>query len=253
MIYNQQHFLLQFSRTCSSLITKSRKDEFIKQFTSISQILKQEEEDTSNPTTLRRFPDGDIRRKSGDCSVLVPLVDIGNKTHLIYTQRSMSMRTHKGQICFPGGRLDSNETWEMAALREAEEEINLKSHDIDVWTPMKPIADRSMRDTITPIVGQVINPDAIKNFHSVTEEVDVVIAVPIVELVTNHDYTFLNFKVALKIPYYESEFFKVLYSKQDNYTRPDSYRIWGITGVITHQFLLYFAPEMYKSKVDLPF
>ncbi|CEF62062.1 Nucleoside diphosphate-linked moiety X motif 8, mitochondrial [Strongyloides ratti] len=252
MIYRQRNLFPKFLRTYSSIITENRKEKFIKHFSRISQTLK-EKEDNFNSSISDRFKNGNIERRNGDCSVLVPLVDIDNETHLIYTQRSMSMRTHKGQICFPGGRLDSNETWEMAALREAQEEINLKSHDIDVWTLMKPIADKEMTYAITPIVGQVITPDAIKHLHSVTEEVDVVIAVPIMELVTNHHYSFLKLKVSLKIPYYESKHYKVLHARQDNFTRPDFYRIWGLTGVITHQFLLYFTPEIYKSKVDLKF
>uniref|UniRef100_A0A0K0FFT9 Nudix hydrolase 3 (inferred by orthology to a C. elegans protein) n=1 Tax=Strongyloides venezuelensis TaxID=75913 RepID=A0A0K0FFT9_STRVS len=248
----QRNFVYKISRTYSSMVTESKKEKFIKRFSKISQLINQEDDITDASPLSNRFPRGHIKPKEGDSSVLLPLVDIDDKTHLIYTKRSMTMRTHKGQICFPGGRLDPNETWEMAALREAEEEIHLKKHHIDVWTPMRPISNREMTATVTPIVGYIKNPDTLQHLNSVTDEVDVVIAVPIHELLTNHHYTFFRLKVSFTLPYFESRKYKLLYTKYDNYVKPEFYRIWGLTGVITHQFLLNFAPESYKTKVRLP-
>lgn len=61
-----------------------------------------------------------------DAAVLVPLVDYGEHTKIILTQRTTKMRTHSGQVAFPGGAIDPEDgSPEVAAMREAEEEIGL--------------------------------------------------------------------------------------------------------------------------------
>ena len=59
-------------------------------------------------------------------AVLVLLEATGNgDTMLVYTRRRDDLRSHPGQISFPGGRVDPGETVEQAAVREAHEEVAL--------------------------------------------------------------------------------------------------------------------------------
>ena len=58
-------------------------------------------------------------------AVLVPVVERPVPT-VILTQRTADLPSHPGQIAFPGGKIDGEETPAGAALREAEEEIGLK-------------------------------------------------------------------------------------------------------------------------------
>ena len=51
---------------------------------------------------------------------------------VILTQRTDTLRTHAGQVAFPGGRLDPGEDAVVAALREAEEEIALPRAQVQV-------------------------------------------------------------------------------------------------------------------------
>lgn len=76
---------------------------------------------------------------------------------VILTVRRDDMRTHAGQIAFPGGRIDPGEGATDAALREAWEELQLDASKVE------PIAEIETYRTITgymvtPVVG-VIPPD----------------------------------------------------------------------------------------------
>ncbi|MGF9691845.1 MULTISPECIES: CoA pyrophosphatase [unclassified Rhizobium] len=61
-----------------------------------------------------------------DAAVLVPVIDDPDGAKVILTQRTSGLRKHSGQIAFPGGAIDPEDgAAEIAALREAEEEIGL--------------------------------------------------------------------------------------------------------------------------------
>jgi len=87
-------------------------------------------------------------------AVLVPVVDWPRPT-VILTLRPETMRKHPGQISFPGGRLDPEDSGPVeAALREAEEEIGLPRDKVDVIG----VADRYRTITgfeVTPVLGIV--------------------------------------------------------------------------------------------------
>jgi len=87
-------------------------------------------------------------------AVLVALVFRDGVWHLIFTERSIGLRAHSGQVSFPGGSMDGEETPERAALREAEEEIGIDPGAVrflgrldDVPTPTGYV--------ITPVVAVV--------------------------------------------------------------------------------------------------
>ncbi|MGV8938914.1 MAG: CoA pyrophosphatase [Allorhizobium sp.] len=75
-----------------------------------------------NPHSLAEMEGIDLK----DAAVLVGIVDDGCDAKVILTQRTTKMRKHSGQIAFPGGGIDEGDVSpEMAALREAQEEIGL--------------------------------------------------------------------------------------------------------------------------------
>jgi len=89
-----------------------------------------------------------------DAAVLIPVVENGDDAHVIFTKRTSSLRKHSGQIAFPGGKLDADETPEYAALREAEEEVGLARHFVDVigHLPSIPVLSGFR---ITPVLATV--------------------------------------------------------------------------------------------------
>ena len=89
-------------------------------------------------------------------AVLVAITDRA-EPGVILTVRREHMRTHAGQIAFPGGRVDEGESALAAALREAHEEILLDPAEVDVVGEIGPY--RTVTSYIvTPVIG-VVAPD----------------------------------------------------------------------------------------------
>jgi 8-oxo-dGTP pyrophosphatase MutT (NUDIX family) len=73
--------------------------------------------------------------------VLAPLFFSGNEPHLLFTQRTMTVRDHRGQISFPGGVRSSQDADLLAtALREAQEEIGLHPEKVELLGSLKSVA-----------------------------------------------------------------------------------------------------------------
>ncbi len=104
------------------------------------------------PGDLADVPDGEL----SPAAVLVAITDRA-EPGVHFTLRRENMRSHAGQVAFPGGRIDPGEDVVTAALREAEEEIGLPPAAVDVWGA----ADSYRTVTnflVTPIVG-LVPPD----------------------------------------------------------------------------------------------
>lgn len=79
---------------------------------------------------------------------------------VILTLRSNLLRSHKGQISLPGGRVEQNETEEESALREAQEEIGLTRQNVEILGKFSTIYVPPSNSVIVPIVG-VINTESL--------------------------------------------------------------------------------------------
>ena len=69
--------------------------------------------------------DADALANAKPAAVLIGFINRANVTHVLLTQRADALRTHSGQVAFPGGRLDAGETPLAAALRETHEEVGI--------------------------------------------------------------------------------------------------------------------------------
>ncbi len=113
----------------------------------------------------------------GPAAVLVALFEENRETRVLLTRRAAHLRTHTGQVSFPGGRLDAGESPEAAALREAEEEISLPPEMVEVIGRLTPLSTFSSRAAITPVVGVVSGrPAVLANPSEVEHVFDVALA-----------------------------------------------------------------------------
>lgn len=109
-------------------------------------------------------------------AVLVPLFYHAEAWHVLLTERTHAVEDHKGQVAFPGGRVDevdANRT--ETALREAEEEIGLQRADVTVLGQLDELLTVTLY-RVTPIVGTFPWPYA---FTLSTAELSEVFSVPL--------------------------------------------------------------------------
>ena len=110
-------------------------------------------------------------------AVLVPIVR-RPVPGLLLTQRSARMRKHAGQVAFPGGARDPEDSSLIAAaLREAQEEVAIPPETVEVIGVL-PTVDSVTGFQVTPVVG-IIPPDL--PYHASEEEVAAVFEMPLEE------------------------------------------------------------------------
>ena len=91
-----------------------------------------------------------------DAAVLVPLFVSDGALHAVFTRRRDDLRRHAGEISFPGGRQDDDESdLRLTALREAEEEIGLPPDAVELIGALQPTPTIATSYAIYPFVGRI--------------------------------------------------------------------------------------------------
>ena len=170
------------------------------------------------PDQVLRQPLENVRPSA----VLVGLFESSNGVEAILTRRSQNLTNHRGEISFPGGRLDAGESVLQAALRETQEEIGLSPEDVEVVGELNSMATVVSNSHIVPIVGRYRTPPKL---HAVNSEVDRVFSVPLSELVRTDTYSQEHWI------FDDREF-------QINFFYLDDETIWGATARILFQVMM---------------
>jgi len=154
-------------------------------------------------------------------AVLVPLFKKGMDCHLLFTKRSEQVKYHKGEISFPGGVVDEEDSeLVQTALREAFEEIGLKENDVQVIGMLDDILTIT-EFIVTPIVGLFPYPYPFK----ISEvEIAELIEVPLSFLLNGDCFS-------------EREIFRGGHKEIVDAYQYGEYVIWGATARILKQFL----------------
>jgi 8-oxo-dGTP pyrophosphatase MutT (NUDIX family) len=113
-------------------------------------------------------------------AVLAPLYEDGGELHVLLTRRTWGMRSHSGEVSFPGGRQDDGEDLWSTALREAHEEVALEPGSVDRVGELDHLATITSRSFIVPYVGAL--PAGQPATTANPAEVDAVLHVPVAEL-----------------------------------------------------------------------
>jgi len=94
-------------------------------------------------------------KKLNAAAVLVPIVEHSVGPTVLLTQRTKHLRSHPGQVSFPGGRVEKEDKGPVdTALRETEEEIGLHRSKVEIMGALD-VYETGTGFVITPIVGIV--------------------------------------------------------------------------------------------------
>ncbi len=169
-------------------------------------------------STLKQAPPPPGSRAS---AVLVPIFDGANGPEVVLTRRSKALTNHKGEVSFPGGRVDEGETFVEAAIREAYEEINLDPAHVQVIGEMSALSTYVSNNQIVPVLAYLQTPPSMS---AVNAEVDRVFSVSLADLV--RDDTYVEEHWGNPPNQYQIHFFHL-----------DDETIWGATGKMLHQLI----------------
>lgn len=153
-------------------------------------------------------------------AVLIGLIARPHGTTVLLTERATHLRSHSGQVAFPGGKIDPGEDAVEAALREAEEEIGLARKHIEPFAALDPYLSGSGY-RIMPIVAEIHPPfDLAINHEEVAETFETPFA--FVMNPENHQRQSREWKGAMR-HYYAMPW--------------ESHYIWGVTaGILRNMY-----------------
>ena len=155
-------------------------------------------------------------------AVLVGLFESARGVEAILTRRSQALTNHRGEISFPGGRLENGETAVDAALRETHEEIGIAPSEARIIGELNSMSTVVSNSHIVPIVASYASAPA---FSAVNSEVDRVFSVPLLELARQDTYSQEHWVFG------DREF-------QINFFYLDDETIWGATARILFQVMM---------------
>ncbi len=149
-------------------------------------------------------------------AVLVPIIQREEILTVLLTKRSENLTNHRGQICFPGGKIENGDiNPAVTALRESNEEIGLHPKNVEVIGRLEDyLVGTGYR--ITPVVGFVNEG---QKFLLNREEVDEIFEVPLSFIMNKSLYQ----QEHMKINGIDRMFYVLCYER---------YRIWGATAAI---------------------
>jgi 8-oxo-dGTP pyrophosphatase MutT (NUDIX family) len=154
-------------------------------------------------------------------AVLVLLADGADGAEVLLTRRTANLSSHRGEVSFPGGRLDAGETYEAAAVREAFEEVGVPQSEVTLLGRLHPIATLVSRSWIVPVVARLERPVALTpNPH----EVDRAFWHPLADLTRPGTFREERWQRA------EHEFVVTFFELDDE-------TVWGATARVLHQLL----------------
>ena len=153
---------------------------------------------------------------------------------ILFTKRSEQLKTHSGEVSFPGGKWEEGDSnLYQTALRESNEEINLDMKNVTKLGPLNFLLSRHKIE-VNPFVGYLNQSQDFKgNF-----EIDEIFTVPISFLMNEENIEYKEFnRKDLKV-YIPSWVY-------------NGNRIWGLTAMIAADFLNICFDVPTKTDINL--
>lgn len=162
------------------------------------------------------------RHKWLPAAVLIPLVArADDDLRMLFTRRSVHLHDHAGQVSFPGGRVDLQDSSRIeTALREMKEEVGIKREHIEVLGTLPEFRTTS-GFRVTPVVA-IVHPPFTVTINP--EEVEEVFEVPLHFLMdgSKHQLRYSTFPDLGRCSFYTIPY--------------EKYMIWGATAGMLRNF-----------------
>lgn len=156
-------------------------------------------------------------------AVLLSIFEKEDRSHIVFIRRASTLRSHSGEIAFPGGGVDSDDhSPVMTALREAQEEIGLDPAHVEVLGVLPPVFTIVSNYLITPVVAFL--PQGPGELQLQASEVTELIIAPLASLADPaiaHTEEWTRGGLTRLVYFYDY----------------GSYRIWGATGRMLNTLL----------------
>ena len=111
-----------------------------------------------------------------ESAVMALLYPVENKPNILLIERTIYSGAHSGQISLPGGKVEKNESYQEAAIRETMEEVGVENSNFEIVGELSKIYVAASNFNIQPIVAISENP--IKIFPD-SREVAQVLEIPL--------------------------------------------------------------------------
>ena len=115
-------------------------------------------------------------------AVLVAIYELDDEAMVVLTRRAQHMRSHRGEVAFPGGRQDPGEDLWSTALREAHEEVGLDAATVTRIGELDHLRTVTSHSFIVPFVAVL---DGVPDLVASPAEVELVLHVPLSELLAD--------------------------------------------------------------------
>ncbi len=162
-----------------------------------------------------------------EAGVLILLFPEEERPHLLLVVRPSHLKEHGGQIGFPGGRREPNETLQETALREAYEELGLPPDQIELLAPLTPLYIPVSNFCVHPFVGYIAS---LPTLHPCPEEVEAVLRIPLATLLDPASRRRERWTIrgrTVMVPFFAVQ----------------HYRIWGATAMMLAELLALLTPN----------
>jgi 8-oxo-dGTP pyrophosphatase MutT (NUDIX family) len=160
-------------------------------------------------------------------AVLAPFYEVDDELHVVVTRRAWHLRSHRGEVSFPGGGFEPDDaSLTDTALRESLEEISLDPGGVDVLGELDHLTTVSSDRFIVPFVADLGGQPG--ELVADRGEVDQILYVPVADLLDPDSYREERWgPLHIDHPVY---FFEI-----------EGDTIWGATAAMLRQFLLLLS------------
>ena len=154
------------------------------------------------PHPRRGWRPGHIPPGANTAAGLILLYPLDDRPHILLTVRAGDLALHAGQVSFPGGRIEGDETIPRAALREAAEEVGVDPDQVRVLGVLStlyiPVSDFALH----PVIGTTDRRPA---FAAQMGEVGRILEVPLTDLLGSSPRQGASWRQdgQFHVPYYE--------------------------------------------------